>query len=68
MQVLSNVSQHELNLENNINNHLVTCHNDVKLIYNPTTNAPSEASCAPHPLSAEGLTPSYKSKPILTDV
>ena len=56
MQVLSNVSQHELNLENTINNHLVTCHNDVKLIYNPTTNAPSEASCVPEPHSAEGFT------------
>ena len=54
-KVISNVSQHELNLENTINNHLVICHKDVKLIYNPTTNAPSEASCAPHPLSAGGL-------------
>ena len=49
------MSQHELNLENTINNHLVICHKDVKLIYNPTTNAPFEASCAPHPLSAGGL-------------
>ena len=40
-KVISKAGQHGLNLEHITNNHAVTRHtDDVKLVYNPTTNAP----------------------------